>query len=154
EALSEKRCEVAKGTRRSRTPGARRQHPPPSQELTMSWFTKKAPARPVAPSPGGDRPLNIKGFDCLLPDPQYGATRGDWNNDRAEYAYIPAEGNLPFVDLAAKFVELIRHCWQLGQARPNAARGPVKIGMNAAPTVPMPYAKTPASQLGTGARAA
>ncbi len=102
----------------------------------MSWFNK-TPHRPTAPLPGpNESVLNVKGFDRLNPSTQWKSPIRDLNAANREYAYIPAEGHLPFVDLAPRFIELMKLCWVHGKVNTGAKRGPVTIGANMAPNFP------------------
>lgn len=84
-----------------------------------------APARPSTAAP----PM-FAGFDAVAADPGL-AMREDrasttWTGP--ELDVIPAESNLPYVDLKAKLVQLVDRCWTAASADTGRARSGVQIG--------------------------
>ena len=80
----------------------------------------------------------MNGFELFMPDPLLAKDEkpGNMNAIGQGLPFIQAEGGLPYVDLPAKLVELIKHCWTMGQVN---AQAPVR----------QTFATTP---IGSGAR--
>jgi hypothetical protein len=78
---------------------------------------------------GQEAPLLIKGFDCLTPESFANQEPLPKNYGQGvDYPFIEAEGSLPFVDLPAKLLELIKHCWKSSSVSAGAGRTRLQIG--------------------------
>jgi hypothetical protein len=124
----------------------------------VSFFTKKPPVRPTNQTPAMPfrsapaAPLAFAGFECLRPDPRF-ATVPYRRVEKGQYIpYIKADGILPMMNLPAKLLELINHCWTAASAANGAQRGPLQIGMNAAPKVAPAHLPSPNHSRGVGTR--
>jgi hypothetical protein len=83
------------------------------------------PSRPGQAAP----PLTFSGFDCLPPDPAFAGQRTpSWWSPGVHVPLIRAERGLPFVDLAPRMVELIKHCWKNTAVSDPEQRGRLFVG--------------------------
>jgi hypothetical protein len=71
-------------------------------------------------------------FECYLPDPAWAAKEvaGQSSTHHADslVPMIEAPEALPFVDLPARFLQILKDCWQSAKASPGAQRSGLQIG--------------------------
>ncbi|WP_321470554.1 hypothetical protein [uncultured Paludibaculum sp.] len=103
------------------------------------------PGRPSGGAPAGFRtpprpaqlaPLAVAGFDCIAADPSLNdpSAAGQQWAAREDARFIPAEGNLPFVNLPAKLIELMNHCWNQASVSAGTQRSHVQLASTRANT--------------------
>jgi hypothetical protein len=87
------------------------------------------PARPRTAAP-----LQISDFDAVAPDPKFPTMKekpGSCRWDGGTLPFIKAETTIPWVDLPAKLVELIGHCWESGATPTDPRKTQFQIGAGA-----------------------
>lgn len=88
--------------------------------------TPQTPAGAPAPErPKPEAPLLVSDFEAIVADPNFAKEEMPGNVSwlGGTLPFIKAEGGLPFVNLPAKLLELVQHCWTAGQ-RPQDPRIP------------------------------
>ena len=98
---------------------------PPFPNTSSNQTNSQPPARPSSQAP-----QRFPGFIAVAPDPVLAKQeqRGNTSWKGGTLPFIPAEGNLPFVDLPAKLIELVQHCWNAASVSEGAERSGLQIG--------------------------
>ncbi len=104
---------------------------PSSSSPPSSSIGSQRNGHPQAPArPGALAAQAFAGFEEFQPDAELAKQEAPGNVDwkGGSLPFIPAEHNLAFVDLPARLVQLVQHCWTAASVSEDAQRSGLQIG--------------------------